>query len=433
MKPDSVSNGINQPDLPFDAMVTLARGDQGEQAACVFVKYTYVFKHDGNVERADPEPLYNNLFDPGEGLCLLPGCDFWPYKPATDVVVQGRAHAPDGRPVPEISVSVVVNDVSRYAQVMGKRVVSCRGNGSIERFPRPEPFESMALTWENAYGGIDLRVPVGKVDSKGQVLKLVHDHPGLYPRNPFGKGYVVMPAREGIDGIELPNVEHPSDLLTPERLIAGAPENWHLQPLPACFDWLRGHMYPRCVFFGGAEAWYPGPDDVIAEVRLGYLPKNYRSQLQHREPDDLIDPRFCNEAPVGMIFPYLKGDEWIRLTGMHPEGDIRFELPGSPPDVSIFVDTEKSIVRPVLHTLLIKPEDGCFSMLWRASQPLSKPFIVKGPGREKDLPIEFAVGLHKRRHISEPAPYWARARDAQKAETAARMEPWYNIFDLPEE
>ena len=33
-------------------------------------------------------------------------------------------------------------------------------------------------------------------------------------------------------GLALPNLEDPNDLLTPERIIVEDPENWHQQPLP---------------------------------------------------------------------------------------------------------------------------------------------------------------------------------------------------------
>jgi len=433
MDPDNQTVEPQKPDLPHDATVVLAKNDQGDQSACIFIKETYSFTRQGSVARIEPEPLYNNLFDPEESKKLLPGCDFWPHKMATDVIIQGKAHALDHRGAQELMVSVYINDIARHVRVIGKRIVSYSGPGAAPKFIGPEAFESMDLCWENAYGGIDLRVPVGKVDSRGQVLRLVHDHPGLYPRNPFGKGYVVSSEKDGVNGIELPNLETVDDPITPERLIVQDPRNWHHQPLPACFDWLRGHMYPRCVFFSGAEAWFPGPDDSIAEVRMGYLPKHYRTEFEEREPADIVDLRFCNEAPVGMIFPYLNGDEQIRLAGMHPQGEISFALPGHPPEVHLYIANEKFAPNPVLHTLLIKPEESCFSLLWRAAQPIPRPFIITGPGKESEVPIEFRIGQNNAQHIGEPPPYWAYAKHTGKTKIPEQMKPWYNIFDLPEE
>src|ERR1035437_3273348 len=104
-----------------------------------------------------------------------------------------------------------------------------------------------------------------------------YDHPGLYPRNPVGKGYLVLP--DPIEGVELPNLEDPADLLTPERLVTRQPELWFRQPLPWCFEWTVGLTFPRCLYLG-LDAWFPAPDGApLGEVQRGYIPPNLRRLL----------------------------------------------------------------------------------------------------------------------------------------------------------
>ncbi len=97
------------------------------------------------------------------------------------------------------------------------------------------------------------------------------DHPGVYPRNPWGKGYVVRPGPW--DDVWVPNLEEPSDLLSADRLVVGDPTLWYRQPLP----WYLGPVpvltFPRYTHLvADTDAWFPGPqDESMPEVRRGYL------------------------------------------------------------------------------------------------------------------------------------------------------------------
>ena len=370
---------------PYSVFLSLARDEEGDQAALVLLKYTYRFDGRGGLFPAEPEPLYNHPVLEG---FLKPGCDFWSFKLLTDVVVQGKAHAPAGRRVREMEVSVRIGGFSKTVKVFGRRRVSYPRKGVLPKFSEPEPFESIDLTYENAYGGIDWRVRPEDEDSPVTQYRLLTDHPGFYPRNPFGRGYVVMPDHEDVDGMELPNLEKPDDLLTPERLIVGDPHLWYRQPLPWCFDWLRAHVYPRCAFFGGADAWFPAPYDELPEVKLGYLPKGYRELFGDKLFETGPDPRFFNEASLGMALP-LKGDETIILEGMSPEGTVALTLPGLPAPIRIFVEGKEMKTRIRLHTVLVKAEEKKVSLLWGALAKTPRPFL---PGIHKEIPIECRIG-----------------------------------------
>ena len=70
-----------------------------------------------------------------------------------------------------------------------------------------------------------------------------------------GTGVVLRNVRDVVDGLALPNIEDPDDLLIPERVIMEAPERWPLQPLPAGFGWRQRNWYPRSASAGRASAF----------------------------------------------------------------------------------------------------------------------------------------------------------------------------------
>ena len=183
------------------------RNERDETVFSVIVKRSYTIGEGGAVARRIPgEPLRKSdgYYDHGspdfatvEHEHELAAC-----KAATDVVVIGRAWAPVGRPVHAITVGVRVGQREKRLQVTGDRTCRYRSDGP-PAFSEPLPFTSMPIRYERAYGGCDeLSFP---------------DIPFHYPRNPLGTGVVLRNVRDVVDGLALPNIEDPDDLLTPER------------------------------------------------------------------------------------------------------------------------------------------------------------------------------------------------------------------------
>ena len=77
------------------------------------------------------------------------------------------------------------------------------------------------------------------------------------PRNPLGRGFAVARRADVLDGLELPNIEDPADLLTPERLCAGEYANWPNQPKPAGLGWAPKTSLPRAALAGVLPADRP--------------------------------------------------------------------------------------------------------------------------------------------------------------------------------
>ncbi|MGJ8667117.1 MAG: DUF2169 domain-containing protein [Patiriisocius sp.] len=112
-----------------------------------------------------------------------------------DVLVFGHARAPKGQTITQTDVAVYINDKKIHAvKVFGNRTwKSILGLLSISA---AEPFTSIPLTLENAFGGT----------TTWDGLELP------YPANPYGKGYYFK--KENALGNPLPNIEDIDDPIT---------------------------------------------------------------------------------------------------------------------------------------------------------------------------------------------------------------------------
>jgi hypothetical protein len=373
----------------YDAVVDLLPVRGPAERAYAIVKRSFTIAG-SRCAPAAAEPLSGDFRRPsptaraGEGCPppLPPRSDFWPRKDATDFIIDGAAFAPGGKPACTMMVSAQLGATRKRVAVFGRRHVE-RSPSGAPRVAVPEPFTEMPLSFANAYGGVDTRVPFdeGRCMRVGDQL-LAGDHPGLYPRNPFGKGYVIgsLPSGE----VEMPNLEDPDDLLVEDRLVVRDPALWYRQPLPWCFHWMHMLMFPRFVYFLGADAWFPGPDDEeMPEVRRGYLTKHYRAALA-----DGLSPRLAQEASLGLSVAGLAGGEPVVLEGMHPEEPVlRFSLP-APPHVEFILEGHRVAAAPRLHSVVIRPAEKRLYMVYGADVELHRTFV---PGIHKRIPVAVSV------------------------------------------
>lgn len=385
----------------YDALVDLEQADI-PSFAYALVKRTWRIDR-GSLSLDAPLALDGDLRDPKCSPRLPPASDFWPYKPHTDVVVQGAAWAPDGRAVASMEVGVDLGPHRRRIAVFGRRVAQWTRHALT--FSAPERFEQMPLTWDLAYGGCDPRVEVPPEHVVAEALGLDADHPGLYPRNPLGKGYVVDPTP--VDGVELPNLEDPDDLLTPSRFVVGDPRAWHRQPLPWCFDWSHLIMAPR-LWFLGLDAYFPAPDEALAEVSRGYIPRGLRDAL---ERDGTLMPLARQCAAPSMVFRDLAPGTPVVVRGMHPAYDTqRFAVP-APPEVVIHVEGSAQRVEARLHNLVIQPDQETVTATWGARRhDLPRRFI---PGIHGHIPLSVTVDGDTPIVYETPTPVRERLRAAQ--------------------
>jgi hypothetical protein len=282
--------------------------------------------------------------------------DFVPYKLATDVVLNGRACAPGGRPVQMLPTALIAGSHRKDVLVIGDRVARHR-EGGAPVFTEPAPFSEMDLRYERAYGGVDIYS-----DPKVQCV---------YGRNHLGRGFAVANVPRAVDNLPLPNLEDPRDLLTPERLTIGHFIHWEQQPMPQGFGWYSKYWRPRALMAGVM----PADRATERELRAAYtqlVPPAMRPMYDQTGLPDM-DFRFFNGASPGLVLPYLAGDEPIRTVNLSPDGDLVFALPGERPRMALDVGFGPQEDAAVLHTVMIRLEEREVDLVWRVAIPYPGP------------------------------------------------------------
>jgi len=341
-----------------------AQNPDGNYIMSAIVKRTYDIDDNGNCKPSEKQDglisadIYYDGKDPVTASCLMES-DYIPYKVATDVVVIGKAYAPKGIPVQSLFASVSVNGQTKRVIIFGNRKCSYSLLRGL-KFSEPEPFTEMEIRYENAYGGVDL-------DSFGP------DQPMIYPRNFIGKGFIVKNIKEGLDKLELPNIEDPDYLLTPDNIITEKMENWQTQPMPQGFGWYGKLWYPRCSYAGVLPAYMSLYKEIL-EAASGLVPKDQVEQFKKFKLP-MLDFKFFNGASPGLIFPFLKGGEVISLVNMSPHGNIDIKLPDV--KLKIGIDIGKGMQYPevVLQTVCILKEQNRLYLVWRGA--------IDSPGPDK--------------------------------------------------
>ena len=202
--------------------------------------------------------------------------------------------------------------------------------------------------------------------------------PFFYPRNPGGRGYLVEATTAAVEALELPNLEHPGDLLTPDRLAAGGTSRWIYQPVPASLGWLDYGAFPRLAWLGVVPDCDEGADPAkLGEVRFGYC-----SPELFRQTDAPGQPSFegVQGASLGLRVPHLRGGEPVELLNLTRDRELfRFRLPTS--QLALSVDgREGRLLRtdpPVIHSIVVEPDEMRLAIVWRGSAPARRAYALE--------------------------------------------------------
>ena len=337
--------------------IVQGKDEKNQPVFSVLVKRTYDIHSGGRVvrtEKARPFVQIDEYYDDDnpEWTTVKYETDFAPFKVATDVVVIGKAYAPGGEPVPQLDATVEVAARRKTVHVTGDRHCLYRWNAS-PGFSEPVPFTEMPVQYDRAYGGRDnLSNP---------------EEPFYYPRNHSGMGVVLKNSKETVEGLALPNIEDPEDLLTPDRVIFEKPDRWSGQPLPDGLGWFQRTWYPRCSFTGALPA-YVDIDTVLREETLGLVPKG-QIALSRQFKLSSFDVRFHSGASRGLVLPFLSGEEIVRLTNLTPTGSLAFRLPGESPSIMLDIGLGENELKPFLQTVCVRLEEMQMDMVWRGAHP----------------------------------------------------------------
>ena len=331
-------------------------GAERQPIFSVLLKRTYVMAANGRLTRAERQSEFvrtDRYYDRGDPQwsTVQYETELVPYKPFTDVVVIGKAHAPGGRAVPQMDVSVRVRNRTKTIRIIGDR--QCRYRAQRPPvFTDPLPFTVMEIRYDRAYGGAD-------TISDPQT-------PISYARNDKGCGFALRNVREKIEAMTLPNLEDPGELLTPETLLFDDPYRWNDQPMPQGFGWVQRGWYPRASFIGSMPP-YLRPDQVMREEALRQVPRG-QVALSRQLKLPSYHPLFNNGASSGLMFDSLVGNEPVQLMGLSDGGDLKFSLPADRPAMSLDLGHGEKQLAPFLHTVCIRPEDHEVDLIWRGAQ-----------------------------------------------------------------
>jgi hypothetical protein len=311
---------------PFAVERGWVRDRAGAEIWVVAVKGTFAIGPEGSLALADAqEPVRRTpefARDPASSSMVY-DADLGHPKPTTDVIVNGHAYAPGGRPATRVEVAMRVGPVAKSLQVVGDRHWRPGPLGPVAS--SATPFLTVPLVYERAYGG--------RIRGRDSRVLAFDD------RNPAGPGFAVDP--DLAVGLPLPNVEHPGAQLT----------LWLQRPEPAGFAAIARHWVPRARLAGTYD-------------------ERWRREKLPLPPDD-FDERFYLCAPVDQQAPApLQGGEPVDLRNLTAEGRLTFRLPKLVVGLRTrFTDGGVVHHRAGLHTVIVEPDVPRLMVVWHAALP----------------------------------------------------------------
>jgi hypothetical protein len=209
-------------------------------------------------------------------------CDFARYKPRCDVLLNGSAYAPDGRPVERVTVSLRVGPLNKSFDVVGDR--TWQAGPFYMGVSKAKPFTRMPISYDKAFGGVDNAQPDPEKHR-------------WYLLNHVGVGYHEDHAAKFLDGKPLPNTEEIGRRITSP--------NGDYRPM--AFGPVGRAWHPRLALAGTY-------DKKWVDSKFPFLPADF-------------DEGYFQAAPADQQIPYLAGGERVQCTNISPTGGFDFIVP----------------------------------------------------------------------------------------------------------
>jgi len=303
---------------PFAASYHIMPNEQGQDAVFLVAKASFNIGRSWTLTDEQVEPVGEDVYwaEPGESSLKLPS-DLHLPKPGTDTAILAHACAPENKAVRHLDVRAQVADKDQTLRVWGDRVW---GEGAASA---PEPFESMPIRYECAYGG-------STTSAEGEVVTC--------PENPVGKGFHPEPSAQTLEGQALPNIEYPDQLIR-------RPED---RPKPAGFGFVPPYWEPLASLWGTY-------DEHWQQTRAPYVPLDYQPVAQHAAHPDWVFHR------------HLQGGEPVYLENLHPSGPLAFQIPlVNLVGKAAFSGRPSQALEFVLDTVVIDVDSLILSLTWQA-------------------------------------------------------------------
>jgi hypothetical protein len=228
--------------------------------------------------------------------------------------------------VKRLNVGLMVGPLKKVVTVTGDRYWEKQKVGW--QVTQPEPFESMPLVYENAYGGKSL----GEKED---------EPPELDQRNPVGKGYMKKKMRSGIDRVPLPNLEFPDQLVS-------KPTD---RPEPASFGFVARNWLPRRLLLGTY-------DETWEKQRNPLLPSDF-------------NPSSFAAASAGLCSDgFLTGGEQVIVENASVHGRVAFCLPHKQISVVSLINGRREEHQACMDTVVIEPDRSRVIVSWRVAIPI---------------------------------------------------------------
>ncbi|GAA2821246.1 hypothetical protein EDC40_103100 [Aminobacter aminovorans] len=257
--------------------------------------------------------------------------DFAFRKPRCDVIANGCAYAPGGRPAERVPVGIKVGNWSKLFEVVGHR--EWRAIGPVFTATAPQPFLKLPISYDVAWGGVDKLDPEDKM-------------PGVYAANPVGTGWSRTRNQHLIPGLRLPNTQKVGEEV---RSPFGDYSPMSFGPM--------GRGWPGRIEHGGTY------DDNWTKNIFPFLPSDF-------------DERYLQMAPPDQQIDHPRGGEEVQLVNLTPDGRVSFRLPPTGLEMTLFKDGAKSF-EGVLHpdTILFDPENRRYQLVWRVAQRIERTIL----------------------------------------------------------
>ena len=254
--------------------------------------------------------------------------DFAPRKQRCDILLNGSAYAPGGRPASRVEVAAQIGNWSKSFAVVGDRVWEAAGPGI--GMSSPIPFTTMPISYDRAFGGTDI----------------AHEDPGkhaAYMANPSGRGFHKQLAEEWVHGTPLPNTEE-----------LNQPVNWvdgNFKPMS--FGVIGRHWEPRLKYAGSYNQHW-------RDTEFPFLPSDF-------------DEQYYQAAPLDQQLPLPPGEQLVSLRNLTPDGTRDFVLPDLAAPICVFPKKGPAEhLTAHVDTILIEPDAERVMLTWRLARPLRR-------------------------------------------------------------